>query len=108
LRLPEAEEPLGGPQDSPADWHPVEVVVLGCSASTEVPLWRADPGRMCAKRRLSGAPGERNMARGLRCLLGMHLWAKHHREGVAYLQCLRCAKESDGPGPLAGMEGGSG
>jgi hypothetical protein len=48
------------------------------------------------------------MARGLRCVSGMHRCAKHHREVVAFLRCMRCGKETAGPGPLAGMAEGVG
>ncbi len=39
------------------------------------------------------------MARGVRCLIGMHKWAKHVVEGVATLECTRCGKTVDGPMP---------
>jgi hypothetical protein len=37
------------------------------------------------------------MARGVRCLIGMHKWAKHVVEGAASLECTRCGKTVDGP-----------
>jgi hypothetical protein len=38
------------------------------------------------------------MAKGLRCLIGMHGWVKSVSEGKALLTCSRCGTVSDGPG----------
>ncbi len=44
--------------------------------------------------------------KSLRCWLGMHTYAKHLTdEGTAYLECVRCRKESY-PSPVAGLGGG--
>ena len=39
-----------------------------------------------------------DMAKGLRCVIGMHAWVKSVSEGEASLTCSRCGAVSDGPG----------
>jgi hypothetical protein len=41
------------------------------------------------------------MAKGLRCLMGMHHWVKSVTDGTPHLTCSRCGSESDGPGESA-------
>ena len=47
-----------------------------------------------------------SLLRRLRCRIGLHDWAKHHREGEPYLACLRCGRESAGPSPILDLGGG--